>query len=71
MVRPKVSPPKPHIAPQNQHHISVSRGVAERTPKRSFVWIEAKSQGAINHENRPPASQKTSHDHSLIRLYGT
>ena len=71
MVRPNVSPPSPHITPQNQHQNRVWESVEPRTSIRCGVWIAANSQGANNHENSPPVSQKISQDHSRMRLYGT
>jgi hypothetical protein len=71
MVRPKVRPPKPHIAPQNQHQNQMSAGVRLSTPSRSSVWIAANSQGISSQEKMPPVSQKISHDQRLMRLYGT
>ena len=68
MVRPKVSPPSPHKARQITHHMKTSCGAAPSTPKRSRVWIEANSHGAISHENTPPVSQKISHDQKRMRL---
>ena len=68
MVNPKVSPPNPHITPQNQHQNSVWCGTPASTPIRSGVRAKAMTHGAISQLNRPPASQNTSHDHSRMRL---
>ena len=67
MVSPKVSPPKPHIAPQNQHQNQVLLGVRASTPSRSCVWIDANSQGAISQEKTPPTSQNISQDQAWMR----
>ena len=46
MVSPKVRPPRPHIAPQNQHHSSVLAGAAPSTSSSPRVRKEAITQGA-------------------------
>ena len=57
MVRPKVSPPRPHMAPQNQVQANVEAEVWPSTPRRSRVLIEATTQGAMIQLKKPPTSQ--------------
>ena len=57
MVRPKVSPPRPHMAPQNHVHANVEAEVSPSTPRRSLVLIEARTQGAMIQLKKPPTSQ--------------
>ncbi len=68
MVNPNVRPPNPQRMPQNQHHSSVLRGVADSTCSRCSVRSSANTQGAISQLKTPPTIQKISHDHPRTRL---
>ena len=71
MVSPKVRPPKPHIMPQKMHQKMVELEVSRSTAPRSLVMNRANAQGAIIQLNRPPTSQKVSHDQRFTPRNGT
>ena len=57
MVSPKVSPPKPHMAPKKYVHHSVCGVCWLSTPSRSLVMKPASSHGQMIQEKKPPTSQ--------------